>query len=56
MIRRNIEASSQQALADTPVVLLKGARQTGKTTLGHAKNFSRLVPRALIHQSRHLWA
>ena len=36
MIRRNIEASIQQALADTPVVLLNGARQTGKTTLAQA--------------------
>lgn len=33
MIRRNIEDSIQAALADTPVVLLNGARQTGKTTL-----------------------
>jgi hypothetical protein len=31
MIRRNIEDAVQQALADTPVVLLNGARQTGKT-------------------------
>ena len=36
MIRRNIEASIRQAMADTPVVLLNGARQTGKTTLVHA--------------------
>lgn len=33
MIRRNIQESIQHALADTPVVLLNGARQTGKTTL-----------------------
>lgn len=33
MIRRAIEPSVRQALADTPVVLLNGARQTGKTTL-----------------------
>jgi uncharacterized protein len=33
MIRRNIENSVRQAMSDTPVVLLNGARQTGKTTL-----------------------
>lgn len=33
MIRRHIQASIRRALADTPVVLLNGARQTGKTTL-----------------------
>lgn len=33
MIRRNIENEIKAALADTPVVLLNGARQTGKTTL-----------------------
>src|SRR5205814_7359227 len=36
MIRRTIENSIRQALADTPVVLLNGARQTGKTTLAQA--------------------
>lgn len=33
MIQRNIQNSIRQAMADTPVVLLNGARQTGKTTL-----------------------
>lgn len=33
MIRRNILDSVRRAMADTPVVLLNGARQTGKTTL-----------------------
>ena len=33
MYRRNIEPYLREALADTPVVLLHGARQTGKTTL-----------------------
>ncbi|MBI3119779.1 MAG: ATP-binding protein [Candidatus Hydrogenedentes bacterium] len=33
MIRRNIENAIHQATADTPAVLLNGARQTGKTTL-----------------------
>lgn len=36
MIRRHIEDTVQQALVDTPVVLLNGARQTGKTTLALA--------------------
>ncbi len=36
MIQRNIEQSLQLALADTPVVLINGARQTGKTTLAQA--------------------
>jgi len=36
MIRRHIEEAVQQALADTPLVLLNGARQTGKTTLAQA--------------------
>jgi len=36
MIRRTIEDSVRKALADTPVVLLNGARQTGKTTLAQA--------------------
>ncbi len=33
MYQRNIENYLRTALADTPVVLLNGARQTGKTTL-----------------------
>jgi hypothetical protein len=36
VIRRHIERSVRRALADTPVVLLNGARQTGKTTLARA--------------------
>ena len=36
MIRRNIQSHIEAALADTPVVLLSGARQTGKTTLVQA--------------------
>lgn len=38
MYVRNIETELQAALADTPVVLLNGARQTGKTTL--VRNYS----------------
>jgi uncharacterized protein len=33
MIRRNIIQMAEEALGDSPVVLLQGARQTGKTTL-----------------------
>lgn len=36
MLRRNIEDAIRRALADTPVVLLNGARQTGKTTLAQS--------------------
>jgi predicted AAA+ superfamily ATPase len=32
VIRRNTEDSIRLALGDTPVVLLNGPRQTGKTT------------------------
>ena len=33
MIRRNVTDYLLQALTDTPVVLVNGARQTGKSTL-----------------------
>lgn len=36
MIRRHIEDSVRRAMTDTPVVLLNGARQTGKTTLAQS--------------------
>ncbi|MBX3744567.1 MAG: AAA family ATPase [Verrucomicrobiae bacterium] len=36
MIRRHIDEPLRRALGDTPVVLLNGARQTGKTTLAQA--------------------
>lgn len=36
MLRRMTEGPIRRAMADTPVVLLNGARQTGKTTLAHA--------------------
>ena len=36
MIRLHIHDSVRRALADTPVVLLTGARQTGKTTMVQA--------------------
>jgi predicted AAA+ superfamily ATPase len=40
MYQRNIVSELQSAIADTPVVLLNGARQTGKSTL--AQEFARL--------------
>jgi len=36
VIRRHIEDAIEEALSDTPVVLLNGARQTGKTTLAQS--------------------
>ena len=36
MLRRGIEGSLKKALADTPVALLVGARQVGKSTLAQA--------------------
>jgi len=36
MIRRFIEDSVRRAMTDTPVLLLNGAHQTGKTTLAQA--------------------
>jgi predicted AAA+ superfamily ATPase len=41
MYQRNIEAELRSALADTPVVLLNGARQTGKSTL--AREFAQAL-------------
>ncbi|MEP7273145.1 MAG: ATP-binding protein [Acidobacteriota bacterium] len=46
MLKRHIEATLREAMSDTPVVLLTGARQTGKSTLvesiaqpGHAARY-----------------
>lgn len=36
MVRRSIENAIRRAMTDTPVVLVNGARQTGKTTLVQA--------------------
>ena len=41
MYERNIESELQSAIADTPVVLLNGARQTGKSTL--AQEFAKAL-------------
>jgi hypothetical protein len=45
MIRRHITDHLLQALADTPVALVNGARQTGKSTLVQSAE--------LIEQGRH---
>jgi hypothetical protein len=36
MLRRTLTGNIELALTDTPVILLHGARQTGKTTLAHS--------------------
>src|ERR1022692_467740 len=41
IIRRNITDHLLQALADTPVVLVNGARQAGKSTLVQSAEFTR---------------
>ena len=46
MYRRNCEPELTAALTDTPVVLLNGARQTGKSTL--ATNLATGTPRTLV--------
>jgi uncharacterized protein len=43
MYKRNISLQIKEALADTPVVLLAGARQTGKTTLIRREDLGILV-------------
>lgn len=56
MYTRNIETKLHLALADTPVVLLNGARQTGKSTL--AQNFAKAssVPYVTLDDATHLAA
>ncbi len=44
MLRRNISDGLRTALSDTPVVLLNGARQTGKTTLARRLAKERSIP------------
>jgi hypothetical protein len=41
MIRRHITEHLLQALADTPAVLVNGARQTGKSTLVQSAELTR---------------
>ena len=56
MYRRNIEAELYSALADTPVVLLNGARQTGKSTLVQAFAKASSVPYVTLDDATQLAA
>jgi predicted AAA+ superfamily ATPase len=42
MIHRNVTDHLLQALTDTPVVLVNGARQTGKSTLAQSAELTEL--------------
>jgi predicted AAA+ superfamily ATPase len=48
MIARNITANCSAALLDTPVLLLAGARQTGKSTLAKELSGSLDLPRSFF--------
>lgn len=56
MYRRNIESELGSAIADTPVVLLNGARQTGKTTLAREYARAQSVPYATLDDATQLAA
>ena len=56
MYPRNIEAELHSALADTPVVLLNGARQTGKSTLAKGIARSSSVPYVTLDDATQLAA
>lgn len=56
MYARNIEAELQSALADTPVVLLNGARQTGKSTLAQYFAKASSVPYVTLDDATQLAA
>ncbi|MGH7165038.1 MAG: ATP-binding protein [Nitrospiraceae bacterium] len=60
MLRRHITRSLQDALSETPVVLLQGARQTGKSTLAesleageHPARYLTLDDAAVLAAARH---
>ena len=60
MRRKNLLPRIEEALADTPVVLLQGARQTGKTTLArelsekgaHSRRYGTLDDAAVLAAAR----
>lgn len=56
MYRRNIELELQAAIADTPVVLLNGARQTGKSTLARDFAQARSIPYITLDDATQLAA
>lgn len=56
MYKRNIESELQAAIADTPVVLLNGARQTGKSTLARDFAQARSIPYITLDDATQLAA
>jgi hypothetical protein len=56
MYKRNIESELQAAIADTPVVLLNGARQTGKSTLAREFAQARSIPYITLDDATQLAA
>lgn len=56
MYKRNIESELHAAIADTPVVLLNGARQTGKTTLARDFAQARSIPYITLDDATQLAA
>ena len=56
MYRRNIEADLHSAIADTPVVLLNGARQTGKSTLAQEVAKAGSIPYVTLDDATQLAA
>lgn len=56
MYRRNIEPELRAAIADTPVVLLNGARQTGKTTLAREYARAQSIPYVTLDDATQLAA
>jgi len=56
MYQRNIESELQSAIADTPVVLLNGARQTGKSTLAQEYARSHSIPYITLDDATQLAA
>ena len=56
MYGRNIESELQSAIADTPVVLLNGARQTGKSTLAREHARSHSIPYVTLDDATQLAA
>ena len=56
MYKRNIESELHAAIADTPVVLLNGARQTGKYTLARDFAQARSIPYITLDDATQLAA
>lgn len=56
MYGRNVESELQSAIADTPVVLLNGARQTGKSTLAREFARSHSIPYVTLDDATQLAA